>query len=150
MEEILELKKLMLKQDYPAALNLIEEMEEMSRDDKISRIKSHLKILMLHVIKQDAEKRSTRSWELSIDNAVDSIHDANRRRKAGGCYVTKAELAELIEEAYPYALKGAALEVFEGQFTHEQLADKIDTKAIKSRSLKLIIPGARKTAKPLK
>ena len=43
---------------YAEALNLRGEIEEMSKDDKISKIGSYLGILLLHLIKQPAEKRN--------------------------------------------------------------------------------------------
>jgi len=55
MEEIFELKNVLMKQQYGIALSLVEEMEEMSRDDKINKIKSLMKILLLHLIKQEVE-----------------------------------------------------------------------------------------------
>jgi hypothetical protein len=66
MEELLELRSYIEQQRYPEALNLIAELEEMSREDKINKIRSFAVILLLHLIKQEAEKRTTRSWDVSI------------------------------------------------------------------------------------
>ncbi|MEQ8752249.1 MAG: hypothetical protein RID09_01870 [Coleofasciculus sp. G1-WW12-02] len=41
MEELLELKRLLLKGDTKGALAIVEELEEMSRDDKINNISSY-------------------------------------------------------------------------------------------------------------
>jgi len=42
-------------------------MTEMSKDDKLNKIFSFsIMILIIHLIKQQAEKRTTRSWEVSI------------------------------------------------------------------------------------
>ena len=84
MEELYELRGYVEQGKYSEALNLIGEMEEMSRDDKINKIESFFEILLLHLIKSQAENRSTRSWEVSIRNSVRSIIRSNRRRKAGG------------------------------------------------------------------
>ena len=139
MEEILELKEKILNRDYSAALALVEEMEEMSRDDKIVKVKSFSKILLLHLIKQEAEKRSTRSWELSIENSLSQIADTNKRRKAGGYYLREEELAEILDEAFPLSLKMAALEAFEGTLSDEQLKSEIDPDRIKAKALGLIL-----------
>ena len=61
MEELLELKELLIGGDIPGALLLVEEMTEMSKDDKLNRISSYAKILLLHLIKQAAEGHTTRS-----------------------------------------------------------------------------------------
>ncbi|MFM7439152.1 MAG: DUF29 family protein, partial [Snowella sp.] len=84
MEELLELRTLLMGGNISDALLLVEEMTEMSKDDKINKISSYAKIVILHLIKRAAEKRTTRSWDLSIKNAVNEIQKTNRRRKAGG------------------------------------------------------------------
>ncbi|MHC5833794.1 MAG: DUF29 family protein, partial [Nostoc sp.] len=88
--------------------------EEMSREDKLNKIYSYAVILLLHLIKQEAEKRSTRSWEFSIYNASKEIKRVNKRRKSGGCYANEEELKEILTDAFDTALKKAALEALEG------------------------------------
>ena len=73
MEELLELKNLLLKGDTKAALGIVEELEEMSKDDKINNISSYGVIMFLHLIKQQLENRTTRSWNISIRNSVRQI-----------------------------------------------------------------------------
>ncbi len=121
MEELLMLKDLLLKGDVPAALAIIEELEEMSRDDKISTISSYAIILLLHLIKQQVENRSTAAWEVSIRNSIRAIQKKNKRRKAGGYYLTPEELRIALEEAYPDAIDRASLEVEEGRYLPEEL-----------------------------
>ncbi len=84
MEELFELKDLLLAGNINDALLLVNELTEMSKDDKLNKIFSFSIVLLLHLIKQQAEKRSTRSWEVSIRNAVRQIKRSNKRRKAGG------------------------------------------------------------------
>ena len=84
MEELLELRNCILSQEYAKALLIIDELEEMSKDDKLTKISSYIIILLIHLIKQEAENRSTRSWEKSILNSLDRIKFVNKRRKAGG------------------------------------------------------------------
>jgi hypothetical protein len=86
MEELLELKALLTGGNISEALLLVEEMTEMSKDDKLNKIFSFSIILLLHLIKQQAEKRTTRSWEVSIRNSVRQIQRSNKRRKASGNY----------------------------------------------------------------
>ncbi len=138
MEELLELKSYILKEDYRSALTLVEEMEEMSREDKLNRIDSFLVVLLLHLITQDAENRTTSSWDLSIYNAVREIHKTNKRRKAGGFYLDTNALREAIDDAYPAALKNAAAESFGGQFGAVQMAGKVDAVKIKAKALQLL------------
>ncbi len=140
MEEILTLKSLLLQGDLPGALAIVEELEEMSRDDKINNIRSYAKILLLHLIKQQAENRTTRSWDVSIRNCVREIQIKNKRRKAGGHYLTSEELYLALEEAYPAALDRASLEVEEGLYEPEELEAKINREEILNRAFTLISP----------
>ncbi len=139
MEELFELKKYIEQQDYVSALTLIGEMEEMSRDDKINKIESFLEILILHLIKQHAEQRSTRSWEISIRNSVRAVNRINKRRKAGGYYLTEDDLKAAIEEIYLTALDRATLEAFEGRYDDIELGKKINAEQIRSQALQIVL-----------
>lgn len=140
MEELCTLKELLLKGDIKGSLALVEELEEMSRDDKINNIRSYAVILLLHLIKQQAEKRTTRSWEVSLRNSVREIQRKNKRRKAGGYYLTTEELVETLEEAYLNALDEASLEVEEGRYEPEELEKLINKEEILNHALALILP----------
>lgn len=138
MEELLTLRELLVCGDIPAAMVLVEEMTEMSKDDKISKIFSYSIILLVHLIKQKVEKRSTRSWDLSIYNSTTQIRRANQRRKAKGTYLSKLELTETLAEAYNIALSSAAIEAFEGRYEADELAAMCDHDEILADALKLI------------
>ena len=138
MEELFELKAYIEQQRYADALALIGEMEEMSKDDKIHKIYSYAVILFLHLIKKNAEQRSTRSWEFSIRNCVKEIKYINKRRKAGGYYLSENELLETLEEAYQTALERAAIEAFEGQYDESQINSRVDKELIKEEAFQLI------------
>lgn len=140
MEELLTLKELLLKGDVPGALVIVEELEEMSRNDIIRNIRSYAVILLLHLIKQQAENRTTRSWEVSIRNAIREIQRENKRRKAGGYYLTQKELLETLEEAYLNAVDQASLEVEEGRYDPEELEQRVNKPEILNYALTLILP----------
>lgn len=141
MEEILTLKNLLLQGDFQGALTIVEELEEMSRNDIIKTIRSYAVIVLIHLIKQQAENRSTRSWEVSIRNSVREIQRENKRRKSGGYYLTKEELLETLEEAYLNAIDEASLEVKEGLYEPEELEKLVNKKEIIHHALNLILPG---------
>ena len=139
MEELLMLKDLLLKGDVPAALVIVEELEEMSRDDKISTIGSYAIILLIHMIKQQVENRSTASWEVSIRNSIRAVQKKNKRRKTGGYYLTPEELRIALEEAYPDAIDRASLEVEEGRYLPEELEQLVNREDILDRAM-MILP----------
>ncbi|ASC69746.1 hypothetical protein XM38_006750 [Halomicronema hongdechloris C2206] len=142
MEELLEIRELLLANRVADALQLVEEMTEMSKDDKLNKIFSFGIILLIHLIKQAAEGQSTRSWETSILNAVKQIQRTNRRRKAGGTYLTLGELRETLEDAYSSALRQAALEAFEGRYEAAELGQMVDQKAIIEQAIALVLEAA--------
>jgi hypothetical protein len=139
MEELLELKNLLISGNIADALLLVEEMTEMSKDDKLNKIISFGIILLLHLIKQQGEKRTTRSWEISIRNSVRQIQRTNKRRKANGNYLTETELQETLEDAYQSALDQASLEAFEGRYEADEIATMIDRNTIINQALTLIL-----------
>jgi hypothetical protein len=143
MEELLELRQHILEQRYEDALDLLSEMEEMSVADKVNKIRSYARILHLHLMKQQAEGRTTRSWDLSIWNAAQEIRYINQRRKANSSYVDQTELADILAEAYPAALKFAALEAFGGAYGEEQIAEMLDEAEMKRRALQTISEGSK-------
>ena len=139
MEELLELRRYIEEQRYSEALDLLAEMEEMSREDKVHKIYSFAEILLLHLIKQRAEQRTTRSWALSIRNAARHIARVNTRYKSRGTYLSEAELCEVLTEAYQPALERAALEAFEGRYDDVELGQKVDRATSEQQALELSI-----------
>ena len=140
MEELLTLKELLLKGNVPEALAIVEELEEMSRKDIIKTIRSYAVVLLLHLIKQQAENRTSRSWEVSIRNSVREIQRENKRGKAEGYYLSTEELLETLEEAYLNAIDQASLEVEEGRYEPEKLEQLVNREEILNRAIALILP----------
>ena len=138
MEELMELRSLVQQGDLRSALTLIDELEEMSKDDKINKIYSYAIILLLHLIKQSAEKRSTSSWEVSIRNAVISVQRSNKRRKAGGNYLSDRELNDILDEAYDRALDNARLEAFGGAYDAIALGKMVDRVEVLERAMQML------------
>jgi len=138
MEELLALKEFLLKGDIDGALGIVDELEEMSRDDIINNIRSYAVILLMHLIKQKVENRTTRSWELSIRNSIRGIQTKNQRRKAGGTYLNTEELRLAIAEAYPEAVDRASVEVEEGRYEPKELAQLVNRQEICDRAMILI------------
>ena len=126
MEELEELRALVQHGDYESALALIDELDAMSRDDKLTKIEGYMQALLVHCIKQTAEQRTTRSWDLSITEAARRIAKVNKRRQSGGWYLSSEDLQDALANEYAAALRRAALEVHEGLHTPEQLAILLD------------------------
>jgi hypothetical protein len=107
----------------------------------LNKIFSYGIIVLLHLIKQAAEKRSTRSWETSIFNSVKQIQRTNQRPKGKGYYLQEDELLETLQDAYESALRKAALEAFEGSYTADELGDLVNQDAVIQEAMDLILGG---------
>ncbi len=138
MEELLTLKSLLLKGDLPGSLAIVEELEEMSKKDIINTIRSYAVILLLHLIKQQAENRTTRSWDISIRNSVLEIQEENKRPKGAGFYLPLEELRMVLETAYRQAINKASLEVEEGRYEPKELSQLVNQEAIINQAMALI------------
>jgi hypothetical protein len=135
MEELIQLRESIEKHDFVAALQIVDELEEMSVEDKLNKIFSYMVVLLLHLIKKDAEKRLTKSWKLSINNSLKQINRINKRRKSGGYYANKADLSEIIDDAFELALEGAAIEAFGGAYDEQELLALIKVDEIKDKAI---------------
>ncbi|MGL5132594.1 MAG: DUF29 family protein [Planktothrix sp.] len=138
MEEILTLKELLLKGDIPGSLAVVEELEEMGRKDIVKTIRSYSIVLLIHLIKRQVEKRTTRSWDVSIRNSIREIQRENKRRKSGGYYLDYQELIETMEEAYLNAIDQASLEVSEGIYQAKELEKLSNKEEILKQAMELI------------
>lgn len=135
MEELWEIRQALEAGDLQAALALVDEMDEMSRDDKVQKIASYMRVLLVHRIKQAVEGRSTKSWEVSIRHALRQIAGINKRRQAGGWYLSEENLAALLAETCEAALDWASLEVHEGIHSANELARMHDQEALLADAL---------------
>src|SRR6476469_564719 len=138
MEELLTLKSLLLKGDIPGSLAIVEELEEMSKKDIIKTIRSYAVILLLHLIKQQAENRTTRSWDISIRNSVLEIQEENKRPRGAGFYLPLDELLIVLEMAYRQAINKASLEVEEGRYEPKELSQLVNQEALINQAITLI------------
>ncbi|CAD5961418.1 protein of unknown function DUF29 [Planktothrix agardhii CCAP 1459/11A] len=138
MEEILTLKELLLKGDIPGSLAIVEELEEMGRKDIVKTIRSYSIVLLIHLIKRQVEKRTTRSWDVSIQNAIFEIRDENKRPCSQSYYLSPEELDEVLEVAYKQAINKASLEVSEGIYEAKELEKLANKEEILNQAMELI------------
>jgi len=87
--------------------NLIEEIESLGRNER-REIKSRLGVLLMHLLKLEYQRRPwflTRSWRNTIAEQRNRLDAALAESPT-----LRAQINELITEAYPYAIKDAARE----------------------------------------
>lgn len=139
MEEILELKELLIQGQLEDALILVEDLEEMGNKGISNNIRSYSKVLLLHLIKQQVENRTTKSWDASIENASAEIRYLNQRPKGKGNYLNSEELFEVITSAWKTAVNHASTEASEGIYEAKQIEQMVDKLAIINRACFLVL-----------
>ena len=125
MEELAELRQLLVSGNTIEAIALVDELEEMGRKAIIRNIESYLIVLLAHLIKHQAEQRMTNSWLASIVNAVVRIKKLNQRDR-NSYYIKATDWDDYLEEAVELSCLDAAKEAFGGIYSVEQLSQKFD------------------------
>ena len=140
MEELEALRRYIESGDLNGALAVLDEMEAMSKEDKINRVRSYLVVLLMHLIKESIEQRTTRSWQNSIRLALHQIEHHNKRRKTGGYYVPAEDMPQLVAEAMATAILAASTEVLNGALSPEEVEERIDRGALVAQALLSMSP----------
>jgi hypothetical protein len=141
VEELLDLRIAIEEGRYEDALLLVEDMNDMAKKSIIDTIGSFIRVLLIHLIKQDVEQRMTRSWLRSMTFAVDNIHQKNKRDKSSGTYMSENDLRVTIDEYFESARKLASFEAFEGKYTPREFAKLVNEAGVKARALDYILHG---------
>ena len=110
----------------------------MGRKDIVKTIRSYSIVLLIHLIKRQVEKRTTRSWDVSIQNAIFEIRDENKRPCSQSYYLSPEELDEVLEVAYKQAINKASLEVSEGIYEAKELEKLANKEEILNQAIELI------------
>lgn len=136
MEEIIELKQLIINHDWEKSLAIIEELEAIGRQDKINNLESFLVILFIHLIKIKAEKRVTKSCRNSIINSLLEIQKRNHLGKKSH-YIKQNDWEDSFLQSLPIALIKASEKVF-GGIDLDELVGLIDQQTLKEQTFELL------------
>ncbi|WP_016950434.1 DUF29 family protein [Anabaena sp. PCC 7108] len=129
-QELIDLRNSILEQRYADALAIVDELEGMSKKAILRQIKSFLKVLLIHLIKNKIEKRLTNSWAASIRNAVLEIQDVNLKENKKSYYINLDEWNDYLEHEIDIAIRDASVEVLDGVYSPFQLAEMVDKEQI--------------------
>lgn len=130
-QELIDLRNSILQGNYADALAIVDELEGMSKQAILRNIESYLKILLIHLIKNQIEQRLTNSWIASIRNSIREIKKINLKENKKSYYVNQDEWENLIEEeAIEDAIADASLEIINGKYTRSQLSKILDRNQI--------------------
>lgn len=125
-QELIDLRTSILEGRYGDALAIVDELESMSKKEIIRKIKAFLKILLIHLLKNQVEQRLTNSWAASIRNSILEIQELNIKENKTSYYVNSEEWEELIEEVIEKAIADASEEIMNGKYTRSQLSEMLD------------------------
>ena len=151
-QELIDLRKSIVEKRYLDALAIVDELEGMSKKAILRQIKSFLKVLLIHLIKNQIEKRLTNSWAASIRNAVLEIQDINLKENKKSFYINQDQWYDYIENEIDIALRDASVEVFNGVYSPFQIAEMVNKQQIMNQTqilLKLTYSYAVKELTPL-
>lgn len=125
-QELIDLKASILEGRYADALFIVDELEGMSKQAILRNIKAFLKILLIHLIKNQVEQRLTGSWASSIRNSIQEIQDLNLKVNKNSYYINNDEWEGFIESVLMAAIADASEEVLNGIYNEFELAEIID------------------------
>jgi Domain of unknown function DUF29 len=125
-QELIDLRKSIVEGRYADALAIVDELEGMSKQAILRNIQAYLKILLIHVIKNQVEQRLTNSWAASIRNSTVEIKKLNLKENKTSYYINSDEWDTFIEEEIEAATRDASLEALNGRYNEFQFGEMVD------------------------
>ena len=129
-QELIDLRTCIMEGRNRDALAIIDELDAMSKKDTLFKIDSYLTVLLVHLIKNQIEKRLTNSWAASIRNSLRKIQDLNLKPNKTSYYIKEDEWEEMLENAIELAIDEASVEVENGAYSPFQLEEMIDKNSL--------------------
>ena len=137
-QELMDLKTSILEGRYADALLIVDELEGISKQAILRNIKAFVKILLIHLIKNQVEQRLTGSWASSIRNSVQEIQDLNLKGNKNSYYINNDEWEDFIESVLMAAIADASEEVSNGIYNEFELAEIMDRGQLMEVTLALL------------
>jgi hypothetical protein len=137
-QELIDLRNSILEQRYSDALAIVDELEGIDRQAILRNIQSFLLKLMIHLIKNQVEKRLTNSWANSIRSSIREIKKINLQDNKTSYYVKIDEWELMLEDEFEEAIREASAEVMNGVYSPFQLTEMVDKFAVIKQSQSLL------------
>ncbi|MCC5636002.1 DUF29 family protein [Nostoc sp. CHAB 5844] len=125
-QELIELRQSILEGRYEDALEIIDDLEEMSKQATLRKIEAFLVRLCIHLIKNQIEQRLTNSWIASISDSLIQIAKLNLKYNQKSYYIKAEEWQEYLDEAVARAIRPASAEIFEGTLKSSQISQRLN------------------------
>ncbi|WP_414541238.1 DUF29 family protein [Nostoc sp. CCY0012] len=125
-QELIELRQSILAGRYDDALEIIDDLEEMSKQAILRKIEAFLVRLFIHLIKNQIEQRLTNSWIASISDSIIQIAKLNLKGNQTSHYIKADEWQTYLEEALAMAIRPASAEIYEGTLKPSQIIQRLN------------------------
>ncbi|MEH2010514.1 DUF29 family protein [Nostoc sp.] len=137
-QELIDLRTCIQEGRYADALVIVDELEGMSKQAILRNIEAYLRILLIHLIKNQVEQRLTNSWVASIRNSLIEIKKLNLKDNKKSYYINLNEWDTYIEDEIEVAVPDASVEVLNGIYNEFQLPEMVDKNQIIQTALKFL------------
>ncbi|MEH2334279.1 hypothetical protein [Nostoc sp.] len=137
-QELIDLRTCIQEGRYADALVIVDQLEGMSKQAILRNIQAYLKILLIHLIKNQVEQRLTNSWVASIRNSLIEIKKLNLKDNKKSYYINLNEWDTYIEDEIEVAVPDASVEVLNGMYNEFQLTEIVDRNQIIQTALKFL------------
>ena len=138
VQELSDLRQSIVEGRYQDALAIVDELEGMGKQAILRNIESFLVRLLIHLIKNQMEKRLTNSWAASISDSIIQIKKLNLKDNKKSYYIKQDEWLPYLEEAIEISIRPASIELFSGSLKPAQISKQINREKLVSISRKLI------------
>ena len=137
-QELINLRTYIQEGRYADALIIVDELEGMSKQAILRNLQAYLRILLIHLIKNQLEQRLTNSWVASIRNSLIEIKKLNLKDNKNSYYINLTEWDIYIEDEIEVAVPDASVEVLNGIYNEFQLTEMVDKNQIIQTALKFL------------
>ncbi|MEA5533734.1 DUF29 family protein [Crocosphaera sp. XPORK-15E] len=137
-KELIELRQYIKEGRYQDALDIIDDLEEMSKKAILEKIQSFLVRLLIHLIKNQVEQRLTNSWAVSIRDSILRIQSLNLKDNNKFYYIKEEQWQDYLDDGFEDAVFAASVEVFDEQYNPFQLREKVNEEQIKNIAYALL------------
>lgn len=137
-QELTDLRNSILEGRHQDALEILDELDEMSRKEIIRKIESYLIRMLIHLIKNQIEQRLTNSWAASIRGSIREIKKLNLQDNKTAYYIKVDEWESVINRVIEDGISDASVEVLNGAYSPFQLVEMVDRYWVKQKALSLL------------
>lgn len=138
VQELIDLRQSIVEGRYQDALNIIDELEGMSKQAILRNLESFLIRLFIHLIKNQLEQRLTNSWAASISDSVVQIKKLNLKDNKKSYFIKQNEWLSFFEEAISLAIRPASIEILSGSLKPAQISAQLNRDELIAISQRLI------------